>query len=174
MYLENHTVACVIASVANFTLFALRFFCHLRLATLVIPCVIVGHSTVLLYSWEHNSHLCNSAICFFWHPRMFMTLHVRCPHYMSGALAYAELGAMISSSGGEWVYMNRAIGPLNRHVGELPSFLYAWMMMVVMKPSSFAAVMMTFSKYMLSPFFDSTCNPPTVVVKLLTIAMICK
>ena len=78
------------------------------------------------------------------------------------------------SSGGGWVYIREAIGPLNHYVGELPSFLYVWVMVVAIKPSSFAVVSMTFSKYMLSPFFDSTCNPPTVVVKLLTIATMCK
>lgn len=93
--------------------------------------------------------------------------------YLTGALAYAELGSMITLSGGEWIYINTAYGSLNRFLGGLPAFLFSWMSVVVLKPSSVAIISMAFSEYIMSPFFDS-CGPPAVVLKLLTIVTIRK
>jgi basic amino acid/polyamine antiporter, APA family len=50
-----------------------------------------------------------------------------------GALTYAELGAMKPQSGGEYVYVRDAYGPL-------ASFLYAWSWFVIAKPGSMATV----------------------------------
>jgi APA family basic amino acid/polyamine antiporter len=50
-----------------------------------------------------------------------------------GALTYAELGAMKPQSGGEYVYVRDAYGPL-------ASFLYAWSWFVIAKPGSMATI----------------------------------
>ena len=50
-----------------------------------------------------------------------------------GALTYAELGAMKPQSGGEYVYVRDAYGPL-------PGFLYAWSWFVIAKPGSMATI----------------------------------
>ncbi|ABF42352.1 amino acid/polyamine/organocation transporter, APC superfamily [Candidatus Koribacter versatilis Ellin345] len=50
-----------------------------------------------------------------------------------GALTYAELGAMKPQSGGEYVYVRDAYGPLM-------SFLYAWSWFVIAKPGSMATI----------------------------------
>ncbi|MDP9267904.1 MAG: amino acid permease [Acidobacteriota bacterium] len=50
-----------------------------------------------------------------------------------GALTFAELGAMRPQSGGEYVYIRDAYGPL-------PGFLYCWSWFVVAKPASIATV----------------------------------
>jgi len=50
-----------------------------------------------------------------------------------GALTYAELGAMKPQSGGEYVYIRDAYGPL-------PGFLYAWTWFVIAKPASVATI----------------------------------
>jgi len=50
-----------------------------------------------------------------------------------GALTYAELGAMRPFSGGEYVYVRDAYGPL-------PGFLYAWTWFLIAKPASIATV----------------------------------
>src|SRR5438034_427154 len=46
-----------------------------------------------------------------------------------GALTYAELGAMKPGSGGEYVFLRDAYGPL-------AGFLYAWDTFLVAKPAS--------------------------------------
>jgi APA family basic amino acid/polyamine antiporter len=58
-----------------------------------------------------------------------------------GALALAELGAMLPHSGGLYVYMREAYGPL-------PAFLYGWTTMLVVIPASIAAMTAAFLLYL--------------------------
>jgi APA family basic amino acid/polyamine antiporter len=50
-----------------------------------------------------------------------------------GAMTYAELGAMMPATGGEYVYLRGAYG-------DLPAFLYMWTWFAVAKPASIASV----------------------------------
>jgi len=50
-----------------------------------------------------------------------------------GAVTFAQLGAMKPQSGGEYIYIRDAFGPL-------PGFLAGWAWTVVIKPSSLAAI----------------------------------
>ncbi|XP_059759924.1 B(0,+)-type amino acid transporter 1 isoform X2 [Balaenoptera ricei] len=81
-----------------------------------------------------------------------------------GALCFAELGTMITKSGGEYPYLMEAFGPI-------PAFLFSWTSLFVIKPSSFAIICLSFSEYVSAPFY-SGCNPPQVVIKLLAAAAI--
>ena len=65
---------------------------------------------------------------------------------ISGAMAYAELGTMITSSGGEYIYLRKAFG-------SLPSFLYVWTSCTVIKPAGMAIVCLIFGEYIITPFF---------------------
>ena len=71
-----------------------------------------------------------------------------------GALAYAELGAMLPEAGGEFVYMNHAYGPLF-------GFLYGWTQFIIAKTASIAAIATGFAIY-LAYFFphlhDAVCQ----------------
>ncbi|HZJ17948.1 MAG TPA: amino acid permease, partial [Chthoniobacteraceae bacterium] len=51
----------------------------------------------------------------------------------AGALTYAELGAMKPQSGGEYVYVRDAYGPLW-------GFLYGWTWFLIAKPASIATI----------------------------------
>ncbi|XP_058136098.1 B(0,+)-type amino acid transporter 1 [Dasypus novemcinctus] len=81
-----------------------------------------------------------------------------------GALCFAELGTMITKSGGEYPYLMEAFGPI-------PAYLFSWTSLIVMRPSSFAIICLSFSEYVAAPFY-SGCNPPAVVVKCLAAAAI--
>ncbi|XP_058902026.2 B(0,+)-type amino acid transporter 1 isoform X3 [Kogia breviceps] len=81
-----------------------------------------------------------------------------------GALCFAELGTMITKSGGEYPYLMEAFGPI-------PAYLFSWTSLFVIKPSSFAIICLSFSEYVSAPFY-SGCNPPQVVIKLLAAAAI--
>ncbi|XP_049975220.1 B(0,+)-type amino acid transporter 1 [Alexandromys fortis] len=81
-----------------------------------------------------------------------------------GALCFAELGTMITKSGGEYPYLMEAFGPI-------PAYLFSWTSLIVMKPSSFAIICLSFSEYVCAAFY-SGCSPPNVVVKLLAAAAI--
>ncbi|ERE59295.1 Y+L amino acid transporter 1-like protein, partial [Cricetulus griseus] len=80
------------------------------------------------------------------------------------ALCFAELGTVIPKSGGEYPYLMEAFGPI-------PAFLFSWTSMVVIKPSSFAIICLSFSEYVCAAFYLG-CKPPQVVVKLLAAAAI--
>ena len=58
-----------------------------------------------------------------------------------GALGYAELGAALPEAGGEYVYMQRAYGPMM-------GFLYGWTQFVVAKSGSIAAIATGFVIYL--------------------------
>jgi len=62
-----------------------------------------------------------------------------------GALSVAELGSAMPKAGGQYVFLNKAYGPLW-------GFLYGWTAVAVINTASIAAVAMAFSEY-LSFFF---------------------
>ena len=58
-----------------------------------------------------------------------------------GALAYAELGAMMPSTGGQYVYLREAYGPL-------PAFLCGWAFFLVIQSGAIATLAAGFSIYL--------------------------
>lgn len=65
---------------------------------------------------------------------------------LTGALTIAELAAMYPRSGGVFVYIREAWGPL-------PAFLFGWTELIVIRPSALGAIAMIFAEYMRT-FFD--------------------
>ena len=76
-----------------------------------------------------------------------------------GAMAYAELGTMIPTSGGEYTYIREAFG-------ALPAFLYAWTACIVIKPSQLAIICLIFGEYIVTPFFPD-CTARTDIQHLI-------
>jgi APA family basic amino acid/polyamine antiporter len=58
-----------------------------------------------------------------------------------GALAYAELGAMLPYTGGQYIYLREAFGPLS-------AFLSGWTISIVMLSSAIAWLAVSFSIYL--------------------------
>ena len=83
-----------------------------------------------------------------------------------GALCYAELGTSILKSGADYAYIHEAYGPL-------PAFLFLWVAVVIIMPTSNAIAGLAFSYYVLQPMFP-TCDPPDIAVRLLAALAICK
>lgn len=71
---------------------------------------------------------------------------------MLGSLVYAELGTTIVRSGGDYAYIRKGLG-------EVPSFLYLWLNIVVIRPASQAILALTSAYYLLGAFVDSECAP---------------
>lgn len=75
------------------------------------------------------------------------------------ALCYAELGACIPQSGGEYIYIKRAFG-------DFPAFLCLWINFIIICPVGIAASSLIFATYVLKPMFPD-CEPPSTALRLL-------
>ena len=60
---------------------------------------------------------------------------------LAGSLSYAEMGAMFPRSGGVYVFLREAYGPL-------PAFLYGWVALLVVISGGIAAVAVGFGEYL--------------------------
>ncbi|KAJ8687821.1 hypothetical protein QAD02_023615 [Eretmocerus hayati] len=84
---------------------------------------------------------------------------------MVGAYCYAELGTMIRKSGADYAYIMETFGPFM-------AFVRLWIESMIVRPCSQAIVALTFSTYVLKPFFPE-CTPPDSAARLLAVCCIC-
>ncbi|XP_060607117.1 large neutral amino acids transporter small subunit 1-like [Ruditapes philippinarum] len=80
------------------------------------------------------------------------------------ALCYAELGACIPQSGGEYIYIKRAFG-------DFPAFLCLWINFIIICPVGIAASSLIFATYVLKPIFPD-CDPPVTALRLLAAVVV--
>jgi APA family basic amino acid/polyamine antiporter len=73
---------------------------------------------------------------------------------IAGGLTYAEMGAMFPRSGGVYVFLKEAWGPL-------PAFLYGWAALLVVISGGIAAVAVGFAEYV--SFFVPSLSPANVL-----------
>lgn len=59
---------------------------------------------------------------------------------LMGALIYAELGARFPNTGGDYVYLRQAFGPM-------PAFLYGWAQLLVIRTNPGATLALVFAEY---------------------------
>jgi len=83
---------------------------------------------------------------------------------MFGALAYAELGTMIPSSGAEYSYFMEAFGPF-------PAYMFSWVSTFIIKPSQLAIICMSFAAYAVEAFAYE-CEPDPAIVQLTAVATV--
>ena len=80
---------------------------------------------------------------------------------------------MFPQSGAEHSYLLEAFGPLNRYVGPVPAFLFAWINTIVLKPAQVAIIALAFAIYCTEPFYD-VCNASTYAQKCLAVLIVSK
>ncbi|XP_069949706.1 Y+L amino acid transporter 2-like [Cherax quadricarinatus] len=83
-----------------------------------------------------------------------------------GALCYAELGTMIPRSGGDYAYVLEAFGPL-------PAFLFMWVALTIILPTSNTVMALTFANYIIKPFFETCDVLPDIPVRLIAAVVVC-
>ncbi|XP_067618948.1 Y+L amino acid transporter 2 isoform X1 [Eurosta solidaginis] len=83
---------------------------------------------------------------------------------MVGAYCYAELGTMITKSGADYAYIMETFGPFM-------AFIRLWIECMIVRPCSQAIVALTFSVYVLKPFFPE-CQPPEDSARMLAVCCI--
>ncbi|XP_075682181.1 b(0,+)-type amino acid transporter 1-like [Rhinoderma darwinii] len=83
---------------------------------------------------------------------------------MAGALCYAELGTTFPSSGGEYFYIKKGLGPI-------PAFIFLWTFVVFLRPAATTVQALMFAEYVIQPFFPG-CPSPEVIKKATAIAVI--
>ncbi|KAK2725332.1 hypothetical protein QYM36_001697, partial [Artemia franciscana] len=84
-----------------------------------------------------------------------------------GSLAYCELGTLIPKSGAEYIYFREAFTPsiegkskgikdtLKLFFGPLPAFLFGWVSVLLLRPSSFAIISLSFASYVVTPLLTA-------------------
>ena len=79
-------------------------------------------------------------------------------------LAYGELGSLVPLSGGDYAYINKALG-------SAPAFLSAWILTLVCYTGSFPILSLVFSDYLLTPIYGN-CPASDTLRKLVACIMI--
>ncbi|XP_005095780.1 large neutral amino acids transporter small subunit 1 [Aplysia californica] len=80
------------------------------------------------------------------------------------ALCYAELGASIPQSGGEYIYIRRAFG-------DYPAFVCLWINFLLICPVGIAALSLIASLYILQPIFPD-CTVPPLAERFIAICLV--
>ncbi|KAL8596295.1 hypothetical protein ACOMHN_067787 [Nucella lapillus] len=81
------------------------------------------------------------------------------------AICYAELGASIPQSGGEYVYIKRAFG-------DYPAFLCLWINLMLICPVGVAALSLIASLYILKPLYPD-CMVPPLAERFIAVVIVC-
>ena len=76
-------------------------------------------------------------------------------HKNVGSLSYAELGTLVPKSGAEYAYFMDGLAYIHPFWGPLTAFLYSWIMILLLRPTSFAAGCLSISSYTVYPILNA-------------------
>src|SRR5947199_1729656 len=124
-------------------------------ATMIVIGIVIGSGIFLLPNLIARNVASGAAIIGIWIVAGVLSFF--------GALAYAELGAMLPATGGQYVYLREAFGPLC-------AFLCGWVFALAVVPGGIAFLATGFSIY-LDHFIPLTAPMRTAVSVLLVLTL---
>uniref|UniRef100_A0A3Q3KCL0 Zmp:0000001267 n=1 Tax=Monopterus albus TaxID=43700 RepID=A0A3Q3KCL0_MONAL len=80
------------------------------------------------------------------------------------SFCYAELGTVITESGGEYIYILRTSGPV-------VAFMLIFSSVLFVRPAGITGISLSFAQYVVAPLY-SDCPPPVLLVKCVAAAAI--
>ena len=93
-----------------------------------------------------------------------------------GGISYVELGSFVRNSGGDFAYIQKGFSFRGRKpfniIGSVLAFSAIWTNVLILRPTSIAIVMLTFSEYLVRPIYPLYCDVPSSVMSLIAIAAI--
>ena len=93
-----------------------------------------------------------------------------------GGISYVELGSFVRNSGGDFVYIQKGFSFKGRKpfnvIGSVLAFSSVMTGVFIIRPTSIAIVMLTFSEYLVRPIYPLYCDVPSSVMSLIAIAAI--
>lgn len=98
-------------------------------------------------------------------------------YILLGALSYAELGTVVTKSGGEFSFYQSAFADTHKFWGPLPSFIYSWVCIMYTRPAEVAIIILTFTEYFVRPFslwMSLTLDTENKLKKIVSIIALCK
>lgn len=85
------------------------------------------------------------------------------------------MGTVVNKSGAEYSYFQEAFGKTHKFWGPVPSFICAWIYVVILRPAEVAIIVMTFAEYATQPFtVDLQLEYKVRVIKLASLSALCK
>ncbi|XP_069953935.1 Y+L amino acid transporter 2-like [Cherax quadricarinatus] len=84
---------------------------------------------------------------------------------LCGAFCCTEMSLMLQESGGSYIYLREAFGPI-------PAFLYLWQTIIISEPTNKAIVGLIFANYILKPFLPDCQEPPQSTLRIVGILLI--
>lgn len=75
-------------------------------------------------------------------------------------MCYAELGLVIRESGADHSVLEAAFGPL-------ASFMFVWVMVIIVSPAGMATMALTCAHYFVTLFFNDGCGAASNIIVLL-------
>ena len=139
--------------------------------------VYIDLTLIRLFDFIYSKQMKFTHLKFFLNIFRYHIFYIKyiCKYSFPGALSLAELGTIITKSGGEFVYLQEAFRRAPRFLAEIPAFLFSWISALILKPSSCSIIALSCAEYVLTPLYDDGCGaPPAQSKKILAIVIICE
>ncbi|XP_070576172.1 Y+L amino acid transporter 2-like [Ptychodera flava] len=149
--------ACEANASEDSSVFKIKKQLSLLDSTMLIVCIVIGSGIFISPTW---------VLYYSGSVGLSLIIWLACGVCsLLGALCMAELGTTIPKFGGHYIYLYEIFGPLL-------AFLYIWVLIIILIPTSVAIILLVFAEYIVHPIFGGCAAVPQMVNRLLAVAAI--